>query len=182
MSCVGRHPLPPGNCTSAPGPQAPPTTDSAPHSPPPHLSCWGSQPLTSRDTLPRNQVLRDSGLEMSSASSPPKNTGLGNLSVLTPPLLEAQVPSPLSSQVSWALFSYILKIQVFRSPRLGTQMPRPSPPILECWPQFPRGPGAAPEQGQVTGCASRLPATPGFCLLPGPPLGTGAWPRSPRAA
>ena len=49
--------------------------------------------------------------------------------------------------------------------------------------RLPRARGSGRGQGKVTGCAGgRRPCAPGFCLLPGPPLGMGAWWRSPRAA
>lgn len=84
----------------------------------------------------------------------------------------------MPSQVSWpcSIFSgarcFVPHPSELRCP--DTQL---SP--LECWHQPSSFPG--PRQGEVTGCASHCClASPGSCLLPGLPLGTGAWWHSPR--
>lgn len=79
----------------------------------------------------------------------------------------------MPSQVSWPCPPVFSGLRPLVPHPSGLRCPDAQPSSLECRHQPSGFPG--PRQGEVTGCASRCcPANPGSCLLPSPPLGTGA--------
>lgn len=137
---------------------------------------------------PRLSGTQDPGL----SSAPPGNPGPWELRCPEPwaprtlAASSSRSPAPQlpTLPASWPFLSIFCAPRCW-SPSPGAWVSSPSAPLL--WkaapaPRLSQGAGVSPGQGEGTGCAGRLlPCRSGCCLLPGPPLGMGAWWR-PRAA